>query len=292
MSRPVRHRFAWELAIVAITVVWGATFVMVKNAVALVPVSVFLALRFSIAATLVAIAGAPQLKRITRAELAGGIVTGLVLFVSFVLQTEALRRTISSNVGFITGLYVVMVPLLAAIVFRHLPSRATLIAVALAAAGLYLLANPTVGGFRTGELMALGCAFGYSVQILLVDRYVKRVRVVPFTVVELGVVAVCAGIGVLLSTPVHHVGARVVWEAVAVTATLATAAGLWIQSGAQRTVPPTRSAILFAMESPFAAVFGFALAGDHIGAAGWIGGGLMVAGALVAVTRAPASETV
>jgi drug/metabolite transporter (DMT)-like permease len=288
----MRHRYGWEIAIVAVTVVWGATFVMVKNAVAIVPVTVFLALRFSIATALIAIAGARQMRHITRAEVTGGILAGLVLYVSFVLQTEALRRTISSNVGFITGLYVVFVPLLAALAFRHLPSRASLIAVALAAIGLFLLANPSTRGFGSGELLALGCAFGYSVQILVVDRYVKHVSVVPFTVVELGVVAVCASIGTALSVPVHHVGTRIVWEAVAVTATLATAAGLWVQSGAQRYVPPTRSAILFAMESPFAAVFGLAIAGDRIGVAGWIGGALMVAGALVAVVRASATETV
>jgi len=274
----------------AVTVVWGATFVMVKNAVAMIPVMWFILLRFGIATAIVAVVGARQLRRITHIDLAAGTVTGLVVFGAFTFQTAALQRTISSNVGFITGLYVVMVPLLAALVFRHLPSRASLVAVALAAVGLFLLANPSTRHFGTGETYALLCAFGYAVQILIVDRYATRVSIVPYTVVQLAVVAICAAVGAGLSGRVHHLGSRAVWEALIVTAPFATAAAYWIQVGAQRYVPPTRSAILFAMESPFAAVFGLALAGDRIGAAGWIGGALMLGGALVAVTRAPVVE--
>jgi drug/metabolite transporter (DMT)-like permease len=286
----MRHRYAWELAIVGVTVVWGATFVMVKNAVAVIPVMWFVLLRFSIASVLVAIAGAQQMTRVRRVDVMAGTIAGLVLFASFTFQTAALQQTISSNVGFITGLYVVMVPLLAAIVFRRLPSRASLVAVLLAAVGLYLLANPSTRRFGAGEMYALLCAFGYAVQILIVDRYAKRVSLVPFTFVQMAVVAMCAAVGAGVTGPVHHLGSRAVWEAVAVTATLASAAGYWIQVGAQRYVPPTRSAILFAMESPFAAVFGLALAGDRIGVAGWVGGALMVAGVLVTETRSPAAE--
>jgi drug/metabolite transporter (DMT)-like permease len=285
-----RHPYGWELAIVAVTVAWGATFVLVQRAVEHVPVMHFLALRFAIAAVLLAIVRPGDVRRLTRVDLRAGAAAGVFLFVSYASQTAGLQFTSSSNVGFITGLYVVMVPLLAAVVFRRLPSRASLIAVALATAGLFLLANPSSGGFGRGEVFALLCAASFAVQILIVDRVASRVSLVPFTVVQLGAVAVCSAIGAPFAGGPVDLSAGVVWEAIGFTAVFASALGYLVQAAAQRRVPPTRSAILFAMESPFAAVFGWLLAGDRIGAAGWIGGALMVAGVVVTETKAPARE--
>jgi drug/metabolite transporter (DMT)-like permease len=286
----MRHRYGWELAIVAVTVGWGATFVLVQNAVAIVPVMYFLAVRFGIAAALLALLRPRDIVRATRRDLVAGATAGLFLFASYAFQTAGLQFASSSSVGFITGLYVVIVPFFAAVAFRRLPSRASLIAVALATAGLFLLANPSSGRFGKGELFALLCAASFAAQILIVDRVAKRVDLIPFTAAQLLTVAACAAFGIPFSGPAGNLGAARVWEAVAFTAVFASALGYLVQSAAQRRVPPTRSAILFAMESPFAALFGLWFAHDHIGIAGWVGGGLMVAGVLVTETKAPAVE--
>jgi drug/metabolite transporter (DMT)-like permease len=155
---------------------------------------------------------------------------------------------------------------------------------------LFLLANPATGSFGKGELFALLCAASFAVQILIIDRVARDVSLLPFTAVQLGTVGACAALAIPFSGPAGDLTSWRVWEAVAFTAVFASALGYLVQTAAQRRVPPTRSAILFAMESPFAAVFGYLLASDRIGALGWVGGALMVAGVLVTETKAPARE--
>lgn len=292
MAAQTRHAYGWEIAIVAVTIAWGATFVLVQDAVEIVPVMHFLAMRFAIASALLALFRPGDVRRATALDLGGGVAAGVFLFASYAFQTAGLQFTSSSNVGFITGLYVVMVPLLAASVYRRWPSSASMVAVGLATVGLFLLANPTTGSFGKGELFALLCAASFAVQILIVDRLASRVSLVPFTAVQLATVAACAAAGIPFSGPAGDLASPRVWEAIAFTAVFASALGYLVQTAAQRRVPPTRSAILFAMESPFAAIFGLAFAGDRIGTAGWIGGALMLAGVLVTETKAPAREPV
>ena len=142
----------WVLALVAVTAVWGATFVMVRDAVASIPPSTFVAYRFLVAAALLALARPRALTARRPGMLAAGIVTGVALFAGYAFQTVGLQYTTASNAGFITGLSVVLTPLLAAVALRERPGLWPALGAALAFAGLALLSLAWSGA--SGELAA------------------------------------------------------------------------------------------------------------------------------------------
>jgi drug/metabolite transporter (DMT)-like permease len=125
------------IVLVAVTAVWGVTFVQVKDAVALYPLFAFLAVRFAIASCALAPVGLRRLRSLGRAGLAAGAFAGALLGAGYVLQTAGLERTSVSSTGFITGMYVVLTPLLALVLFRVRAARAAWVGVLLATAGLY-----------------------------------------------------------------------------------------------------------------------------------------------------------
>ncbi|MCA1831906.1 MAG: DMT family transporter [Actinomycetota bacterium] len=285
----MRRRYGWDLALVLITVAWGATFVPVKRAVEVISPMPFLALRFLIAAIAIAAVRPAQTRAAKRIDVGGGIVAGVLLFVSYATQTIALQYASVANVGFITGTYVVMVPVFAALVLRKLPSRAASVAVLLATAGLYLLARPSGSQFGKGEILTIFTAASFAVQILVIARIAERINLVAFSVVQLLTVAVCAG---LAGIGGHVAGFSrvIVWGTILLTALVATSFAYFVQAAAQRVVSPTRVALILAMESVFAALFGFWFAGERIGAIGWAGGALILAGVLVGELLAPERE--
>src|SRR3954465_6340119 len=153
------------LALIAVTAVWGVTFVQVKDAVQLYPVLPFLAVRFAIASAVLAPA-APRVRGLGRRGTAAAAFAGALLGTGYVLQTLGLERTTVSSAGFVTGLYVVLTPLIALALFRLRVGPAAWVGVCLATAGLAMLAG-VHGGQVGGNLLVLGAAAVYSLQIVL-----------------------------------------------------------------------------------------------------------------------------
>jgi drug/metabolite transporter (DMT)-like permease len=276
----------WELALVAVTAVWGATFVVVREAVARVPPSAFIAVRFLAAAALLAALRPRQALRPDRGLVAAGAVAGLALFAGYAFQTVGLQHTSASSAGFITGLAVVLTPLLGALVLRQRPGRWPATGALLAAAGLALL---TLDRFEVhrGDLLVLGCAFAFATHILLLGRYSPRHASYQLAVVQLATVGVLALAWAGAAGDLRLPGSNQVWFALAVTAVLASAGGFLVQTRAQRDVSPTRTAIIFTMEPVFAALFAFWLAAERLDARGWLGAACIVAGMLVAELGRP-----
>ncbi len=278
------------MAIIAVTIGWGATFVMVQDAVELVTPLHFLAIRFFLSALVLAAIRPGDMRRAGRADIAGGAIAGVLLFGAYLGQTVGLQYATSSSVGLITGLYVTLVPLFAAVVLRRSPSAASLGGALLATAGLFLLSGASGIALGRGEWMAFGCAASFAVQILVVARFAPRVSPVPFTAVQMAVVGACSALLLPVAGPAGTLNARSVWLAIVFTAVVGGSIAFLVQTAAQRHVPPTRAAILFSMESVFAAVFGALLAGDRLGASGLAGGTLIIGGVLVTELLAPARE--
>jgi drug/metabolite transporter (DMT)-like permease len=277
----------WELGLVAVTAVWGATFVLVRDAVAQVPPSTFLAIRFLAAAALLAVLRPRPAVRLGRGLAVAGVVAGLALFAGYGFQTVGLQYTSASNAGFITGLAVVLTPLLAALVLRESPGRWPATGAVLAATGLALLTLDRLE-VRRGDALVLGCAFAFAVHILLLGRYAPRHDSYPLAVVQLVTVGMLALAWAAGAGDLQVPGTAQVWVALAVTAVLASAGGFLIQTRAQRDVSPTRTAIILTMEPVFAGLFGFLLAGERLAARGWLGAACIVAGMLVAELGRPA----
>ena len=167
-----------------VTAVWGVTFVQVKDAVALYPLFAFLAVRFAIASATLVLPAAPRLRTLGRAGLGAGVVLGVLLAAAFGLQTAGLERTTVSQTGFITGLYVVLTPLFALVLFRQRIGLPVWGGVALAVGGLALLAGVPAGSTE-GDLLVLASTAAQALQIVIVERYAQRYDPFALTFVEM-----------------------------------------------------------------------------------------------------------
>jgi len=276
------------LALILVTAVWGVTFVQVKDAVELYPLYAFLALRFAIASLALAPAALVRCGQVRgtgpRAwlkETGVAAFLGLLLAAGYALQTEGLARTTVSSTGFITGLYVVFTPLLALGLFRQRIGTAAWLGVALSVVGLAMLAGIHAGS-AGGDALVLGAAAVYSLQIVLLERVARRLDPVVLTFVEM--LAVCAAFSAIAAArsefEVPH--GWTVWGALLVTGLFASALGFLVQSWAQRRTSATRTALAFAMEPVWTAIFGFTLAGDRLGALGLGGCAAILAGIALA----------
>ncbi len=276
------------LALVAVTAVWGLTFVQVKDAVALYPLFAFLAVRVAIATAVLAPPALRPLRALPRRGWIAGAGLGLLLAAGYALQTAGLERTTVSNAGFITGLYVVFTPLAAVALFRIRVGAIVWAGVALSTAGLALLTG-VGGGDGLGDLLVLLGSAAYSLQIALMERYAPRYDPVAFTFVEMlaafvGFAAVAVALG-----QVEVPRGWTVWGALLVTGVFASALGFLVQTWAQRRTSATRTALAFALEPVWAAGFGFWLAGDRLGPLAWVGAALIMGG--IAVAEPAAART-
>jgi drug/metabolite transporter (DMT)-like permease len=269
------------LALIAVTAVWGVTFVQVKDAVAIYPLFAFLAVRFAIATATLSLPGARRVRGLGRSGVVAGSFLGLLLAAGYALQTAGLERTTVSSTGFITGMYVVLTPLIALLLLRSSIGLGVWAGVVLSTVGLAMLAG-IHSGSAAGDLLVLAGAAVYSLQIVLMERFAPRYDAIAFTLVEMG--AACAGLGAValalgdLSVP-HG---WTVWGALLVTGVFASALAYLIQTWAQRRTSATRTALAFTMEPVWAALFGYTLDGDRLGAWGWGGCAAIMAGIVLA----------
>ena len=281
-------------ALVAVTAVWGVTFPVVKSAVERVPPYSFNAVRFLLAAAVLGAVSVPAVRRLSREAWRHGALLGVALFAGYAFQTVGLQYTQASNAGFVTGMFVVFTPLLAALLLRRPPHRAAVIGVILAAVGLALLSLGPAFRPRAGDVLILGCALAFSAHIVGLGAWSSRHDAVGLTVVQLLVSGVLHSLFALTLEVGRAPGE---WDgsvvgAVLVTAVLASAAAFWIQTAAQRVIEPTRTAVILTMEPVFAGVFGFLLLDERLSGRGWLGCALILAGMLTAELGAGAPPPV
>ena len=264
-----------------VTAVWGVTFVQVQDALALYPLFAFLAVRFAISTVVLAPFAWRRTRALSREGLVAGVVVGVLLAGAYAFQTAGLERTTVASTGFITGLYVVVAPLLALAVHRTRVPAPVWAGVGCAVVGLLFL-NGVPGGSTVGNALVLGSAFATGIQIVVLERYAPRHDVTALTFLQMatslvafGVLAVAAG---QLEAP--H-GARV-WAALLVTGVFAGALGFLVATWVQARTTAARAALVFTLEAPFAAVAGVLLAGEVLGVAGWLGCGVMMVGIVLA----------
>jgi drug/metabolite transporter (DMT)-like permease len=240
-----------DLALVGAALCFGGTFLVVQDAVERVEPVPFLALRFGLGA--LALWPLARRRPARPGEWRDGAFGGLALLAGYVLQTVGLQYTDSATSAFITYLLVVFVPLLGVALHRRRPQGATLAGVVLAVVGLVLLTDPGDGtGIGRGEVLTLGCAFAFAVHVLVVASTVGRHDPVRLAMVQVAVVgAGCALPGLFLGGYGFPLAAV---AAAAATALVATALAFVLQVTGQRTVPPTRAALLLLLEPVFAGV--------------------------------------
>ena len=276
------------LALVLVTAVWGVTFVQGKDAVALYPLFAFLAVRFWIATLTLAVPGLPRVRSLGRPGFVGGAFLGLLLAAGYTLQTAGLERTTVSSTGFITGMYVVLTPLIALVLVRSRIGLSVWGGVVLSTIGLAMLSGIHAGSV-TGDLLVLAAAAVYSLQIVLMERYAPRYDAVAFTFVEMLAAGVALGVVAAALGDLHLPHGWTVWGALLVTGVFASALAFLVQTWAQRRTSATRTALAFTMEPVWTAFFGYTLAGDRLGLLGWGGCAVIMAGIVLAEPAAAAA---
>ena len=275
-----------HLLLLAATFVWGSTFIVIKSALVDSTPLVFNAVRMVFAAIVLGLIFFRQLRKTPPGALRAGFEIGTLMWLGYEFQTAGLLYTSASKSAFLTGISVVLVPLLLAIFWRRHVNRYTLAGVSAAFIGLYLLCVPPAQGLslaslNRGDLLTLACAVAFAFQIIILGRSAQHYDFAHLVPIE---IAVCAA-WMLISIPIadRHGYIRftpaMLW-ALAVTALLGTVACFIVQAWAQRFTPPTHTALIFSLEPVFAGITSYILIGERLGTRGLLGATLILTGVL------------
>ena len=280
------RRLQADLCIVALSAIWGSTFVVIKWALDDISPFLYILLRFAAASVPLyfLVAKGALSGETRRATLVGGLVTGLLLFTGFSLQTVGIQYTTAARSAFITGMYVIFTPLLSILLRLRRPSLNSILGAILALSGLHLLTNPTAdgGGFGKGEFLTLLCAIAFSGHLLAVDHYTRRHDRAAIAFLQVAVTAILAVAPALFFEQMRFVPTQGLWAALAVTSILGTAVAFWILNMVQAWTTPTRAAIIFAAEPVFAALTSWLVEGEVLKGLALVGAGLILSGMLMA----------
>lgn len=289
-------RLRADLALLFCALIWGATFVAVKDALADVSVAVYLAVRFALSAAVMGILFWRSLRTLNRSTIWAGVQIGLALLAGYAFQTTGLKFTTPSKAAFITGSSVVLVPLLLA-AFGHRRINRWIWTGALAAfAGLYYLTVPPegLGALNIGDPIVFGGAVMFAVHVIFISRYVERHSVGALSFLQIATTAITATLAVPLLSAAGLEHPRWVWTsslifAVLVTSLGSTVIGFSFQTWAQQYTSPSHTAIFISLEPVFAVLTSWLLAREHLGGRVLLGGALIFAGILIAELKGPST---
>ncbi|HMI50320.1 MAG TPA: DMT family transporter [Candidatus Saccharimonadales bacterium] len=283
-----------DLALAFCTLLWGATFVVVKNALDHSSVFVFLAVRFTVAGILMIAFRPFVLLRMDREELFAGMRLGFFMFAGYAFQTAGLQYTTAANSGFVTGSSVVLVPVLLGLFWGKTLTRWVYAGSFAAVAGLYFLTVPVEGvaHLNRGDVLTFVAAGLYAVHIILVGEYTKQHSVSALSVIQVLACAFMAWVMAGSAAAIRWQPARFEWRwqllvGVLVCAVLATAVAFTLQMWAQQYTSPSHAAILFTLEPVIAVLTSYILIKERLSARGIFGAVLIFAGILIAELLGP-----
>lgn len=298
MSRSLKA----HILLVLITLIWGSNFVVIKNALVDISPLFFNAVRMSLAAVVLAVIFYRELPRLTAGAVRSGILVGVFLFVGNELQTVGLKYTTPSKSAFLTGVSVVLVPVLLAVFWKRGINRLTCIGVILAFAGLYLLTVPASAGFglnwrsmNHGDLLTLGAAVVFAFHIIFIEHATHASsstahRWQQITVVQVAVTAVLMIVTTSLAEKVSVVWSpRVLWG-IGITGLFSLALAFTIQAWAQQFTPATHTALIFTLEPVFAWLTSFIFLEERLGARSGVGAACILMGLLISEEKASAES--
>ena len=272
-------RWQVDALLIFCTAIWGGTFLIVQNSIKSIGPFFYVSLRFTIATLTIAILFWSHLRRITRAELLQGFIIGLFLCGGYIFQTTGLQYTTSSKAGFITGLNVVIVPILSIAILKQWPGLGGTIGVILATIGMTLLSmgNQFDLYIGMGEILIFFCAVCFAWQIITISRFAPSKDAYNLTVVQLATTAIISGIcAPFFGEQIVMPGAEV-WWSVLFMGVIATAFTFAVMNRVQQFTSSTRAALIYALEPVFAGLFGY-LAGETLSLPAWLGCALIFLG--------------
>jgi drug/metabolite transporter (DMT)-like permease len=270
------------LWLVLVCLVWGVSFTVTKQILGLVSPLVFMGLRFGLGSMILI----GSVRGLSRDELVGGVVLGLLFWGGFAFQVSGLVDTTPSRSAFITSLSTPLVPIVSFFVHRTLPPSHTLAAVLLAGVGMYFLTLPDAAGqgLNRGDLLTLGCAILFAGQIVAAGHFARKAVPTRLLAVEMATAALLSFLlASLLETP------RITLNSTFAAALLfLTLSGLWtfyMQLRAQQVLSATHTALLFMLEPVFAALTSFVVLGERLSPVQWGGAALILAAMALPAAR-------
>lgn len=279
-----------------ITVIWGGTFAVVKNALIDISPSVFLAVRFALASILLFPFVFSQLKKIDVEILKAGIILSFFFFLGFQFQTIGLNYTTATKSGFITGTFVVIIPILQILIEKRKPKIHNIIGIILVFLGLLFLSSrgenifhflKHLGSdFNIGDLLTLICAILFAFQIVYVDIFTKKHPFMPLVFIQLFISALGGIIASLILPTLEleqtkfHLNSNVIF-AIIYTSVFASLLAISLQLKFQKVVSPTKAGIIYSFEPIMAAIIAYIILDEIISNFGLIGGAFIFAGLIV-----------
>ena len=270
-----------QLSMVITTIIWGVTFVMVKEALNDAPPYMFASLRFGLAFFIGLIYLNKSIINITHLEMTGGLVCGLCLFAGYAFQNYGLMQTTPSKSAFITSVSVILVPIILSVFKVKKIDFKIWISVFLATVGLYILLNASGGQINIGDILTFGCALSFALHVIAQDYYLsKGSSISRIFLSQVMFVSLFSSFGVFMFESPEIIISQRLLVAVFVTGFLATFVAIMFMVWAQTILNASQTAVLLSLEPVFAALFSTIFAGEILGMYGWIGGMIVVLGVI------------
>ena len=281
-----RHQLQLRLApwaLLAVAAAWGAAFVVMKPAIERQSVNSFLATRFVVAVVVMILLRPSVLRKINKEMLLKGSLAGLFLGTGYIFQTLGLARTGAAITGFVTGLYVVLTPLIAALFLKERIKAFTWFCVVLATIGLALL---SLRGWSVGigEALVFVSAIAFAAHIVTLSKWSLGFDAYVLTIVQLSICALLTGV-ISIGQGFEKPTDSGVWGVVIFTAVIATAVAFIVQTWSQAHMSSTKVAVILTMEVVFAALFAVAFGGESLTLQVSIGGAMVLLAMYLIVTK-------
>jgi drug/metabolite transporter (DMT)-like permease len=278
--------FIADFSLLGIALLWGSTFIIVKNAIIDIPAFSFLSMRFGLASIILILISLYKIKQLNLNLFKDGIILGIALFSIFAFQTLALKYTSASIIGFLTGLYVIFTPILSIIFLKKYPHLFSLIGVVLAFLGMCFIAFVDLNTFSIGEIFGLLNAFFIAVHILLTDKFSPKHDALLLTTIQISVVAVLSILFSLITEPYilpEHFSSQLIF-AIILTGLFATVLAFFIQTFMQKYTTPTKAALMFVIEPVSSAFFSYFIGAELLLFKQYVGAAFIILATIIAET--------
>ena len=269
------------IALLGVTVMWGLTFPLIKNAVADIQPTAFVVLRLLVAALVMLPFVWKRLGKTTASLLLGGVILGLLNSLIYVAQSIGLKTTSSANSAFITAFSVIFVPLLSPLFRTGRPTGVDLLAGCFALLGIFILTGASFSNITHGDLWTLGCALFYALFVIFLQRTTKKGHDILLLVFYQIVFAIPLPLILSFTLHAHYVFDRSIWIAVIFCALFATCITFYLQNAFQKYISVSKAVIIYAFEPVFATIFAYIINKERISVDTIIGGVLVFSGFLI-----------
>lgn len=259
MNREKKQRYLADVSLLFVAFVWGGGFVAVKDALNTVTPMLLMSLRFIIASVIMYVFLHKKIGRLNQSDFKKGSIVGFILFLAFAAQTYGLQYTTASKQGFLTAVYVVIVPFLYWVLYKQRPKFKAFIGSFLTICGIALISLQGVVAFNVGDSLTLLCALFFAMHILSIEYFAKDMNVFKLAFIQLITAAVFFILATVITEPVQLQLSQRAWTSIIYLAFFSTFACFTTQTIAQKYTTSSHASIIMSLESVFAAILGVLL---------------------------------